>query len=200
MRPRSIRSYLVAAVLALAPAAGMAGVNYNWVQVGYAVTDYGFSEDLEGVDLRASAWLHRHVFVEGLYRHQDARIGHSRSETHAEYGAIALGFRYGVTREADIYAAPALEYADRQGVSSEYELGARIGFRQRLNRLEVGLEARSLFTGDEGDTLLDDASGTTVNALFHVSRDAALFVEYDNTDYGARDTMETLTVGGRANF
>ncbi len=199
MRRSAIAVRLIALLALLAPMAAGGKVNYNWVQVGYATTDLDRERDYEGIDIRASTWLQKYIFSTGMYRHQTAPVSWKSRPRHREDAYWAVGFRYPFAQDADIYLAPSLEYADETWHESDQEVGLRLGFRQRFNRLEVHLEARRVPTGGE-DELIDGYTATTAGFQLHLAPGVGAVIELDNSSQGANDHMRTWTLGLRANY
>lgn len=173
-------AFLAVAVLAWSGAAHASDLNYDFIEVGYAVVDFDdFNADLKSVTIGGSFLASDEIYVFGGY--SDGETDRFAGGRLAVTGyTLGLGYRLGLTRQTDINFAAAFERARVEGKGAFSPLGSdsengyslTVGMRHLVTReFELGADVTYVdISGD--DTIL------TIGGLWHLTDLVAVGLQY----------------------
>lgn len=189
---------LAAAMLAFAGAAQATDLNYNYLDIGYTVTDIDdFSVDVKSYGIAGSFLLSNEIFVYGGYmdgqtdRFQGGRIDISGY-------TLGAGYRLGVGPRTDFNFGAAFERARLKGTGTLSGMGSdsdngyslSVGVRHLLTpQFEIGADVTYIDVFDDDDTVL------TVGGLWHINEVVAV-----GLSVGAGSDTTSYTGGVRFKF
>jgi hypothetical protein len=175
---------LLAGVFGLVGMTHATGLNYDYIEVGYAEVDFDdFDQDLKGVFVRGSFLIADQVYLFGGYAdgETDRFGGPGGGGRIASTGyTLGLGYRYGIGPGTDFNFGAAFERSKVEGKGGLSFLGSdsengyslSVGLRHLVTpQFELGTDVSYVDIGDD-DTIL------TIGGLFHITELVAVGLAY----------------------